>query len=411
MFRFFLFFRGYYLIAVKGYAAERFINLCRVKNIYLWDLKTSHEEYRMKITIADYNMLEELVNKTGVKVDILGKYGLPFLFLGKKSRIFSLVFIVIAMLLVFVSNQFVWQIRFEGNYTITDEQIVDFLSNYEIKEGVSKSKIEYEILEENLRKQFPIVKWCSVALNGNTLYVHVEENNLFKEETDVSEECVYSDIVATEDGIVKSLMVRNGLSLVKVGDSVTKGQILVTGAVPIYDDSLLVKAYHYYQADADVAIETNYVYEETLEHVYFDKAYTGRSKKTGYLKLGNLDLHFPFNPAFAYYNTYRTSNRLILFNSVNTPVYYGEIEAREYYLTEQKYTKEEVVDIFNEKLRNYYASLDEKGVQILQKDVKIEDNVNNWVLCGNFVVSVHCTENVKRYTAIEFAGQTENTVQ
>ena len=88
MFRFLLFMKGYYSILVSGYGAERFINLCKVKNIYLWDLQMSHNEFCMKIAKADYESLDEIVNKTGVKVDILQKYGLPFLLMGKNNRIF-----------------------------------------------------------------------------------------------------------------------------------------------------------------------------------------------------------------------------------------------------------------------------------------------------------------------------------
>ena len=64
MYRFFLFLRGYYLISVKGILTERFINLCKVNNIYLWDLKNSHNVYGMKISANDYNMLGEIINKT-----------------------------------------------------------------------------------------------------------------------------------------------------------------------------------------------------------------------------------------------------------------------------------------------------------------------------------------------------------
>lgn len=404
MFRFLLFMKGYYSILVSGYGAERFINLCKVKNIYLWDLQMSHNEFCMKIAKADYESLDEIVNKTGVKVDILQKYGLPFLLMGKNNRIFYMVFLCLAITLVFVTNLFVWEIEYEGNYSITKEQLGDFLKEYDVDEGMPKSKVSYEILEENLRKEFPIIKWCSVALSGNTLFVRIEENSLFKEDDQVSMDFVYSDIVAEEDGIVKSLMVRNGLAMVKVGDTVTKGQILVTGAVPIYDDSLLIKAYHYYDADADITIETNMSYEESLDEIYLKKEYTGRSRETSYIKIKNTDIHLPFQPGFAYYDTYTTTHQFSFFKSLNLPVYYGIHEAREYYLVEQKYTEEEVVEIFNKKLSNYYASLSEKGVQILEKDVKIEHNANKWIIKGNFVVSVWNSDK-------EYRNQVENIIQ
>ncbi len=401
MFRFFLFLRGYYLIKVQGFGTERFINLCKAKSIYLWDLQMSHNEYGMKISVDDYRELKEIVNKTGVKVDILKKYGLPFLFLGKKSRVFYICFILVALLMIFISNLFVWKIEFEGNYTVSDEQLEDFLKSYEVDEGVLKAGIQYAFLEENLRKEFSIIKWCSVALSGNTLYIRIEENTLLKDETADAMSGIYSDIVSQADGVVTSILVRNGLAQVKVGDAVTKGQILVTGAVPIYDDALQIKSYHYYDADADVFIETSTSYEDKLDNMYLQKEYTGRKKERTYIKIKNTDIHLPFSTGFAYYDTYTTSQQLTLFNSLVLPVYYGTYEAREYYLVEKEYTKEEVQKIFNKKLSNYYTSLSEKGVQILQKDVKIEHNANNWVIRGNFVVSINNSQKEYREQQVE----------
>lgn len=397
MFRFLLYVRGYYSITVSGYGAERFINLCKIKNIYLWDLKMKQQEYSMKIAIADYQNLDDIIEKTGIKVDILKKYGLPFLFIGKENRIFYLAFLIIAIMLIFVSNLFVWKIEYKGNYTVSKEQLEDFLEENNISEGIFKSKVDYEILEENLRKEFSIIKWCSVAISGNTLIVQIEENNLLKENEEIKEEFIYSDIVATTDGVVTNLMVRNGLAMVKIGDSVTKGQILVTGQIPIYDDSLLLKSYQYYDADADILIETVMETTESIDDVYYQKEYTGRTKKIPYLKIGEKDIRMSLNSSFAYYDTYTTMKQLSLFGLFKLPLYYGNYEAREYYLVEQKYEEEKVNEIFNEKLNNYYTSLSEKGVQILQKNVKIEHNANKWVMNGEFVVSVCNSDKQYRY--------------
>ena len=405
MYRFFLFVKGYYLITVEGLLAERFINLCKVKNIYLWDLQNSNNIYRMKISLEDYNILDDIMNKTGVKVDILEKYGLPFLFLGKKNRIFYLYFVLLALMLVFVSNLFVWKIDFVGNYAITDEQLKDFLYEYEIKEGRLKKKIPYLQLKDDLRKEFDMIKWCSVALDGNTLVIQIEENTVHKEASNEYVSDNYSDIVSAVDGVVKNILVRNGLSKVNVGDTVTKGQILVTGEVPIYDDSLQIKQYHYYDADADILIETNVNYEEILDDIYYEKEYTGRKKVVSYVKIKDKAFHLPINSQFAYYDIVTNINPFKLFGKIDTFIYYGDYEIREYMLIEKKYAKEDVVKIFNENLSNYYRSLSEKGVQILEKNVKIEYNANKWVLKGSFVVSFYNSE--KEYKEV----QVENIIQ
>ena len=405
MYRFFLFLKGYYLISVEGLLAERFINLCKVNNIYLWDLQNSCNVYRMKISVEDYNMLDDILHKTGVKVDILKKYGLPFLFFKKKNRTFYLFFILVSLVIVFISNLFVWKIDFLGNYTITDEQLKDFLEDYSIKEGKLKKKIPYLQLKDDLRKEFDVIKWCSVALHGNTLVIQIEENSLYKENINNQLNDNYSDIISETEGVVRDILVRNGLAMVHIGDKVSKGQILVTGAVPIYDDSLQIKQYHYYDADADILIETNVNYEEILDDIYYEKEYTGRKKVISYVKIKEKDFHIPIKSEFAYYDIFTTSTQLKLFKKIDIPIYYGNYEIREYLMTEKKYKKEDVEKIFNENLSNYYRSLSEKGVQILEKNVKIEYNANKWILKGDFVVTFYNSE--KNYKEL----QVENIAQ
>lgn len=405
MFRFFLFLKGYLLMEVSGYGAERFINLCKLKNIYLWELKPYANKYLMKISATDFHGLEEIIHKTDVKVDILKKYGLPFFFQKKHSRVYNLIFLILAVSLIFISNLFVWKIEFSGNLTVSDEQITDFLKKYNVDIGSLKSSVEYEKIEKELRKEFSIIKWCSVSVKGNTLYIGIEENGLLDlQKTENSTELYYSDILANADGVIEEIMVRNGVPLVNIGDTVTKGQILVTGAVPIYNDALEITNYHYYDADADILLRTTMVYQEDIPEIYSQKEYTGRKKKINYLKFFDKDIHLPFRPSYAYYDIYTTNEQIVLFDTIKIPVYYGTYEAREYIIVEKKYTKEEVAEIANEKLNLYYESLSQKGVQILQKDVKIEYNANNWGINGNFVVNVAQMEKIYR-------EQVENTIQ
>ena len=405
MFRFFLFLKGYLLMEVSGYGAERFINLCKLKNIYLWELKPYANKYLMKISATDFHSLKEIIHKTDVKVDILKKYGLPFFFQKKHSRAYNMIFLIIAMSLIFISNLFVWKIEFSGNLTVSNEQIVDFLKKHDVDIGSLKSSVEFEKIEKELRKEFSIIKWCSVSVKGNTLCISIEENSLLdiQKTADNTNYC-YSDILASSDGVIEEIMVRNGVPLVNIGDTVTKGQILVTGTVPIYNDALEITNYHYYDADADILLRTTMVYQEDIPEIYSQKEYTGRKKKINYLKIFDKDIHLPFHPSYAYYDIYTTNEQIVLFDTIKTPVYYGTYEAREYIVVEKKYTKEEIVEIANSKLNLYYESLSQKGVQILQKDVKIEYNANNWGINGNFVVNVAQMEKIYR-------EQVENTIQ
>ena len=67
--------------------------------------------------------------------------------------------------------------------------------------------------------------------------------------------------------------------------------------------------------------------------------------------------------------------------------------------------KEEAKMLLEKEFEKNNVILIEKGVQILEKNVKIEYNANKWVLKGSFVVSFYNSE--KEYKEV----QVENIIQ
>lgn len=81
--------KGYLKIHVSGYFAERFLNGCSHKKIRLWDLKPVPGGYEMCVTISGFRKLKPIIRKTGTKVVIVKRSGLPFLlFKYRKRRLF-----------------------------------------------------------------------------------------------------------------------------------------------------------------------------------------------------------------------------------------------------------------------------------------------------------------------------------
>ena len=78
--------KGYVRIRITGYSPERFLNACRYKNIYIWDLKRVCGSYEMNLTIDGFRRLKEIVRKTGTKVCIIRRSGLPFLLHRYRKR-------------------------------------------------------------------------------------------------------------------------------------------------------------------------------------------------------------------------------------------------------------------------------------------------------------------------------------
>ena len=391
--------RGYVRIKVWGFSPERFINLCGNKDILLWDIVKDGDAYDMYISLQSFYRLRPIVRKTGTRVVILQRYGLPFLlpFLFRRKVFFAGLFLAVAFWML--SSLFIWDIEISGNYRITEDSFRTFLTSYDVKVGMRKSELDIEAMEKEIRKRFSQITWTSAKLSGTKLFIEVKENDA----PILAEESVQgsaSNLVAEFDGKITAMIVRCGIPKAAIGDEVTKGTVLVEGSVPIYNEDATVREFRYVEADADIWMEHIRSFRESLPFDYVSKEYTGRTKQNFYLRIGQKEWRLPEARPFLTYDSVIRESRPVLFDKLSIPVYLGSYTHREYQNTEHEYTLEQAREILNEKLNIFLVSLSEKGVQIIEKNVKIDTDSGSWILQGDFLVQ----ESVGVSTAIVKEG-------
>lgn len=385
MLQFVRFIKGYLVIRVTGSAPERFINLCSNHHILLWDIEIRKDFYRMKIGFRDFYRIKGFTRKTGTRVVVTERFGLPFLS-GKlwKRRIF-LAGVAGSFLFWLLMSMRIWTVDIQGNYYITDDVFMDFLAENEIRHGMKKEELAIEELEKAIRTRFNMVTWTSVKLKGSRLVIQIKENELYgQESTDGREEQPIQngrDLVADTDGVITSIITRSGVPLVTAGSEVKKGDVLVEGAVPILAEDGSVKRYEFCEADADILIQCRKKAVEELPLFYNEKNYSGRSKTRKFAELAGhrFLLGFPVK-SYEEYDILEDKKQLILFGGLELPVFFGKEEIREYTGIQKNYTDEQVKEIFLQKINKILQSLEEKGVQIIEKDVTIKKEQKKWRL-------------------------------
>lgn len=385
MIGFFRFLRGYLRIRVWGYSPERFMNLCCNHNILLWDIeKCSEDSYNMNISLNGYFQIRPFVRKTGTKVAVLSKFGLPFFIPHLKLHSFFLIGIVGTFLFLFWTTGYVWKIEMTGNNELQTKELMDFLEERNIKIGSKKDIVRVEELEKAIRTEFPNITWTSVQLEGTKLWIQIKENDkILTVEEKTKEAC---DLVAEKDGIITSIITRNGVPMVKAGDEVKAGDILVSGRVPIYNDAGEVINYQLYAADADVYLECSYQFQATMPISYILHDYTGKEYKSIYLKLFDKEISFPDYREKENCDVTENRKQLEALDQWFLPFFYGIDSYTEYNPVKAKYTKEEVKEHLGEKINIFIRSLEEKGVQFIEKDVKIEKGNLQWRAVADFLV-------------------------
>ena len=385
MIEFLKYIKGYLRIRVWGFSPERFMNLCSNKGILLWDIVRDGDVYYMCINLKGFWTLRPIVRKTGTRVAVLERYGLPF-FLPKllKRKVFVCgLFLAVGFWIW--SSLYVWNIELTGNYQITQDMFDTFLEERHVIVGMSKKELDIEALEKEIRRQFPEVTWASAKLTGTKLQIDIKENDTLMtiEKEEVSQGM---DLVSQYSGTVISIIVRRGVPKVSIGDTVEVGTVLVEGKIPIYNDDTTIREYRFVDADADIVLEHATDYSDRLPFDYVKKEYTGREDGNHYLRIGNREWRLPQDRPFLIYDSVIKETRPLLFEKLSIPVYLGSITYREYQNVEYKYTLQEAQDILNEKIIVFLTSLEEKGVQIIEKNVKIDIDSGGWIVNGEFLV-------------------------
>ncbi len=378
--------KGYLRIRVSGLSVERFMNLCGYKNIILWDVCRSAEYYEMCISLKAFRQLRPIVRKTGTKAAILERKGLPFFISKGSKRKLFLSACIFTVFFWYVSSGFVWRIEIEGNYRITEEQLFDYLKQEDISVGMQKKNLDIEQLEKKIRIVFPDIIWTSGKFEGTTFQLAIRESNGMKV-VETNETDTGYDLIAPVEGDVYSIIVRSGVPLVRQGDAVTENMILVEGRIPVKNDDGTIREYLYVKADADVYIRHSIVYRESLPASYIMKNYTGRKKTYPYIRIGEYELAYPVSEPFLYYDVLIRETTPEVIEQLKIPLLWGYFTYREYQNKECLYTKEQAVDILQKKFSQFIISLEEKGVQIIEKDVKIVKKSDIWEASGEIVVA------------------------
>ena len=268
-----------------------------------------------------------------------------------------------------------WLIDINGNSLITDEDILAFLEEKESSFGSRKSRIDCDALEEALRTNYEDVIWASVRLSGTKMTIDVQENLITKKNTEEDSsrlEGAYH-IVADKDAIVTSIITRKGTPLVKAGSEVKEGDILVSSQLDIYNDSNEIVNYVFVASDADIYGQITYNYEDSFPMQYNHKIRVGEGKSVYGLSIFSYQIKLPFVQKHDdSYISYTESRQLAIAKDYYIPVI---LEKTTYFAggyEKVTLTKEQAKARANENILQYLKKMEEKGIEITDKNVMIE---------------------------------------
>jgi len=155
-----------------------------------------------------------------------------------KSAIISAT--IFSLILLFLLSNSIWDVRIEGNDNLSVSEVKSELTNAGLSIGdlwffKDRSAIEISLLENSER-----ISWVNINRRGSVAYVTVSENEYQHEppESDI----IYSNIISTCDCVIDEITVTKGTRLVKVGDAVKRGDVLILGITENENGTSLCRA-------------------------------------------------------------------------------------------------------------------------------------------------------------------------
>ncbi|MBQ7760769.1 MAG: sporulation protein YqfD [Clostridia bacterium] len=319
-----------------------------------------------------------------LRYTISKKYGvneLLFLIFKRKGLLFGGIFLIFTLL---ISSKFVWQINVYGEEKMSKEEVLEELSQNGLAVGTSISSINYDSLHNKILLNSNKIAWISVNIDGNIANVNIKETK----NEEIKHEEKYGNVVANKEGQICSIKLIEGEKVVKIGDIVKKGDLLISGIIDSQAQGVLyckangvVNAYTH----TEIVVETSYV-QTTKKYVSVDV-----QQKAINILGNNINFFIKHNKNTQNCDKIEIKKNLKLFNIDNLPIFLTQTKLYEYELIENTFTKEQAVDLAFIELRKK-LDLALSDAELVSKEVSVEYNETGIKI----ICDLYCIENIAK---------------
>jgi similar to stage IV sporulation protein len=219
---------GYVTVLVRGGDIEKFINLAVSRGIYLWDITwVADNEILVKVRLSAVRPLRHIGRRARCRFYFQEREGLPFVLSRLRRRKALVAGAVLFAVSLYLLSSMVWFIEVRGNQDVSGAEILSAAQRAGLHKGTMKWTLSQTAVEEAIRDQLPAVSWAAVYVEGTRVVIEIAEKTLPDDDGTGP-----AHLVASKEGLIKEMLVLSGNPLVKEGDTVLKGQVLISGEIP-----------------------------------------------------------------------------------------------------------------------------------------------------------------------------------
>jgi len=350
--------KGILTLQIETFMPEKFINLLWKNGVYVKKIKKRNiASLIMEVNLMDYEKIKEVANKTRTKIKVLNRRGIAFSFIKYKKRSAFFIGGISFVLILYFLSTFIWEIQIVTEHNVSPFEIRQQLKSIGVSIGTNKSKLDLKKIESSIVNNNENIMWVKVRTEGSNLRVDISERQI---PPTIVQDNTPSNLVAKKDGQIVRVYTTAGTSVIKQGDIVKKGQLLI--------QSEQGKEGSVYQVHAKGTVIAKTYYEEIkiipISGITTKK--TGNEIRNYYVQLNNKKIYL--------------KNSRIKFEK-----YEKKTEATGFIKSESYFEEKDVkfnLD-YKKQAENISSELYLKVIVNLEKSVKIIDKVVEYTLEGN----------------------------
>ena len=371
---------GYVEFRAIGGFPERFINLCSKNNINISEVRMYKQGIYGICDIASYRKIRPVSRKSGMKVNIIKRHGLPFLLYKNRKRTGIAVGFVLFTVITMLLSGRIWTVEVNGNEKIPDEIILESYEKLGIKPGIKKGSVNSKEISLKALTEIDSLMWNAVNIDGCCITVEVKERleKIIKDEDETP-----CNIVASFPGQIIRVENFSGTQIIESGSAVEKGDVIISGAVINRDESV-----NFYKAEANVLARTKRTVEKRENSVRQMRVYK-KVKNNYFLNFFTAEIPLWFLKSKGDNCDFYRDENFLSSSDVKLPL--GIITERRAFFDEEKIRlKESAVRLIC--IEKYFREVDEdfNEREIENSKTEITQNKNFCIVKTDF----RCVENI-----------------
>lgn len=222
-------------IRLEGSGREQFLNICLRRKIDVWNLKITKERTFLCMSVKAFKKnIRSIARKTGVKVKIIKKGGLPVKLKRYRQRIPLGVYVLLAVAGLMYCSSFIWSVNVRGGTEDDREAVRKYLEDEKIKVGASIQDIDTKDLGNKILLSVDTLKWVTVSKKGTVLNIELLPKDSYQEEEGAIDGP--RSIVAKKDALIKKIVAKSGTVVMLENNVVMAGETIISGYVYPIDE-------------------------------------------------------------------------------------------------------------------------------------------------------------------------------